>query len=82
MWLIWLGVALIVLKVLEISVFATMSWGWIVLVAVVAFVWFEFVERRLGLDKKKACDEDAETRKRRIEQALESNKARGRGRSL
>ncbi len=82
MWLIWLGVVLIVLKVLEISAFAAMSWWWIVLVAVVAFVWFEFIERRLGLDKKKAFDEYDETRKRRIEQALESNKARGRGRRL
>ena len=82
MWLIWLGVALIVLKLLEISVFATMSWWWIVLVGAVAFVWFEFVERRLGLDKKKAFDEYDEARKRRIEQALEANKARNRGRSL
>ena len=82
MWLIWFGVALIVLKLLEISVFATMSWWWIVLVGAVAFVWFEFVERRLGLDKKKAFDEYDDTRKRRIEQALESNKARGRGRRL
>jgi small Trp-rich protein len=81
MWLIWLGVVLIVLKVLEISVFAAMSWWWIVLVAVVAFVWFEFIERRLGLDKKKAFDEYDEAKKRRIEQALESNKARSRGRS-
>ena len=82
MWLIWLGVVLIVLKVLEISVFATMSWWWIVLLAVVAFVWFEFVERRLGLDKKKAFDEYDDAKKRRIEQALESNKARRRGRSV
>jgi small Trp-rich protein len=82
MWLIWLGVVLIVLKVLEISVFATMSWWWIVLLGVVAFVWFEFIERRLGLDKKKAFDEYDEAKKRRIEQALEANKARRRGRSL
>jgi small Trp-rich protein len=82
MWLIWLGVALIVLKMLEISVFATMSWWWIVLLAVVAFVWFEFVERRLGLDKKKAFDEYDEAKKRRIDQALEANKARRRGRSV
>ena len=82
MWLIWLGVVLIVLKVLEISVFATMSWWWIVLLAVVAFVWFEFIERRLGLDKKKAFDEYDDARKRRIDQALEANKVRGRGRSL
>jgi small Trp-rich protein len=82
MWLIWLGVGLIVLKLLDISVFATMSWWWIVLVGAIAFVWFEFIERRLGLDKKKAFDEYDETRKRRIEQALEANKARGRGRRL
>jgi small Trp-rich protein len=82
MWLIWLGVVLIVLKVLEISVFATMSWWWIVLLAAIAFVWFEFIERRLGLDKKKAFDEYDEAKKRRIEQALEANKARSRGRSL
>ena len=82
MWLIWLGVGLIVLKVLEISVFATMSWWWIVLLGAVAFVWFEFIERRLGLDKKKAFDEYDEAKKRRIEQALEANKARRRGRSL
>ena len=82
LWLIWLGVVLIVLKVLEISVFATMSWWWIVLLAAVAFVWFEFIERRLGLDKKKAFDEYDEAKKRRIEQALEANKARARGRSL
>jgi len=82
MWLSWLGVVLIVLKVLEISVFATMSWWWIVLLAAVAFVWFEFIERRLGLDKKKAFDEYDEAKKRRIEQALEANKARARGRSL
>jgi|GEM_PF-502069 small Trp-rich protein len=82
MWLIWLGVVLIVLKLLEISVFATMSWWWIVLLGAVAFVWFEFIERRLGLDKKKAFDEYDEAKKRRIQQALEANKARGRGRSL
>jgi len=82
MWLIWLGVVLIVLKVLEISVFATMSWWWIVLLAAIAFVWFEFIERRLGLDKKKAFDEYDDAKKRRIEQALEANKARNRGRSL
>ena len=82
MWLIWVGLVLIVLKVLEISVFATMSWWWIVLIAAIAFVWFEFIERRLGLDKKKAFNEYDETKKRRIEQALEANKARGRGRQL
>jgi small Trp-rich protein len=82
MWLIWIGVVLIVLKVLEIGWFATMSWWWIALLGAVAFVWFEFIERHLGLDKKKAFDEYDEAKKRRIEQALEANKSRSRGRSL
>ena len=82
MWLIWLGVALIVLKALEISVFATWSWWWITVPFVVAFLWFELVERRLGMDKKKAFNEVDKIKKQRIERALEADKARGRGRRL
>ena len=82
MWLIWLGVALIVLKLLEISVFATLTWWWITVPFVVAFLWFELVERRLGLDKKKAFDEIDNIKKLRIQRALEADKARGRGRRL
>lgn len=76
MWLIWLGVVLIVLKVLELGPFAEMSWWWIVLVGAIAFVWFEFIERNLGLDKKKAFDEIDKVKKLRIQRALEANKAR------
>lgn len=76
MWLIWLGVVLIVLKVLELGPFAAMSWWWIVLLGAIAFVWFEFIERRLGLDKKKAFDEIDKVKKLRIQRALEANKAR------
>ncbi|MGB2817064.1 MAG: TIGR04438 family Trp-rich protein [Burkholderiaceae bacterium] len=82
MWLIWLGVAMIVLKLLDVSVFATMSWWWITVPFVAAFLWFELVERRLGLDKKKAFNEIDNYKKRRIERALEADKARGRGRRL
>ena len=76
MWLLWLGVALIVLKLLEVSVFATLSWWWIVLVFALAMVWFELFERRLGLDKKKAFDEIDAHKKRRIQQALDAKKKR------
>jgi small Trp-rich protein len=82
MWLIWLGVALIVLKLLEVSVFATLSWWWITVPFVIAFLWFELVERRFGMDKKKAFDEIDNIKKLRIKRALEANKARGRGRAL
>jgi len=76
MWLLWLGVALIVLKLLEISVFATLSWWWIALVFGLAMIWFEVFERRLGLDKKKAFDEMEAHKKRRIQQALDAKKKR------
>lgn len=76
MWLLWLGVALIVLKLLDISVFSTLSWWWIVLVFALAMVWFELFERRLGLDKKKAFDEIDAHKKRRIQQALDAKKKR------
>ena len=76
MWLIWVGVALIVLKLLDISVFAEMSWWWVTIPFAVAFLWFELVERRLGMDKKKAFDEIDKIKKLRIERALEADKHR------
>jgi len=76
MWLLWVGVALIILKVLEISVFATLSWWWIAAVFAAAMFWFEVVERRLGLDKKKAFDEMEAHKQKRIKDAQEANKAR------
>lgn len=82
MWLIWLAVALIVLKVLEVSVFATLSWWWVITPLALAFIWFEFIERYVGMDKKKAFDEIDKVKKLRIERALEAGKARGRGRPL
>lgn len=75
MWLVWIGLALVVLKLLEFSVFATLSWWWIVVPFVLAFVWFEFIERTLGLDKKKAFDEIDSIKKQRIQRGLEADKA-------
>jgi small Trp-rich protein len=45
--------ALCVLRYLEVWRFAELSWWWIVALMVFAFVWFEFIEKVLGLDKKK-----------------------------
>ena len=74
MWLIWLGVAMIVLKVLEISVFSELSWWWVALRFGVGYLWFELVEKRLGLDKKKAFDEMDKAKKDRIKKRLEVDK--------
>ena len=76
MWLLWVGVALIILKLLEISVFANLSWWWVTVPFVLALIWFEVFEQRLGLDKKKAFDEMEAHKKKRIKDALESNKSR------
>ena len=53
MWFIWIGVAMIALKLLDVGVFSELSWWWIALPFGVGYVWFELVEKRLGLDKKK-----------------------------
>ena len=78
MWLLWVGVALIVLKLLDVQWFATLSWWWITVPFVLAMIWFEVFERRLGLDKKKAFDEMEAHKKKRIKDALEANRARRR----
>jgi small Trp-rich protein len=78
MWLIWLGVILIVLKLLEVRYIVDVSWWWIVVPFVIAFAWFELVERRLGWDKKKAFDEIDKAKKLRIQRALEADKTRRR----
>ena len=74
MWLVWIGVAMIVLKVLEISVFSELSWWWVALPFGVGFLWFELVEKRLGMDKKKAFDEIDKAKKERIKKRLEVEK--------
>lgn len=40
------------LKFAEVSFMEQVSWWWINGLAFVAFLWFEYIERALGLDKK------------------------------
>ena len=78
MWLIVTGVVLMVLRFLHIGPFADMKWYWWCLPFVLAFIWFEFFERRLGLDRKKAFDEMDQAKQRRIELALGRGRAKPR----
>jgi small Trp-rich protein len=57
---------LLILRYFEVGPFAGLSWWWIVGLMGVAFIWFEFVEGALGLDKRKAHDESEKARKARI----------------
>lgn len=67
MLLIILIAALSVLRFLEIGPFADLSWWWIGALFVLAFLWFEYIEKMLGLDKRRAHDESDQSRRKRVE---------------
>ena len=64
--IILLILALSVMKYFEVRFVANLSWWWIVGLAGVAFIWFEFLERMLGLDKRKAFEQLDRAREARI----------------
>ena len=72
--IILLILALGLLKYFEVWKFGEMSWLWVVGLMVVAFIWFEFIEKIFGLDKKKAHDEDEKRRKARLNNTFDKKK--------
>jgi small Trp-rich protein len=69
--LIIIIVALSLLRYFEIGPFADISWWWIAGLVVVAFIWFEFIEKMLGLDKRKANEQLEQARKDRVRKTFE-----------
>lgn len=69
--IIILIVALCALRYFEVWRFAQLSWWWIAGLMAVGFLWFEFLEPMLGLDKRKAHDEDEKRRKDRVKQSFD-----------
>lgn len=63
-------VGLSILRYFEIGPFATLSWWWIIGLFGFAFIWFEFIERMLGLDKRKAHEQLEQARKDRVNKAF------------
>ena len=72
--LILLIAVLVVLRFFEVWKFAALSWWWIVGLMALAFIWFEFIEKMLGLDKKKAHAVDEKRRKERVKQSFDKRK--------
>ncbi len=72
--LILLIAALCGLRYFEVWRFATLSWWSIGGLMVFAFIWFEFLEPLLGLDKRKAHNEDEKRRKARVAQEFGTKK--------
>lgn len=65
--IIILIVVLSILRFFEIGPFAGMSWWWIAGLFGLAFLWFEYIEKWLGLDRRRAHDETEKARRKRIE---------------
>lgn len=63
-------VLLSALRFFEVGPFAKLSWWWIIGLLGVAFVWFEFIERMLGLDKRKAHEQLEKARQERVKKAF------------
>lgn len=80
MWLLYVGLVLLLSKLLDFGPLADLSWWWVILPFVLALIWWEVFERRLGLDKKKAFDEMEKAKKARIARALERDKVARPGR--
>ncbi|MCC6071166.1 TIGR04438 family Trp-rich protein [Massilia sp. GCM10020059] len=72
--LIILIVLLVGLRYFEVWRFAEISWWWIVGLMVVAFIWFEYIEKLLGLDKKKQHNIDEQRRKDRVKQSFDKTR--------
>lgn len=74
--LIILTVLLAALKGFEVWRFGEISWLWVILAFVFTFIWFEFLERLLGLDKNRAHDMYDKIRKDRVKREFEQQNKR------
>jgi small Trp-rich protein len=80
MWLLAPAVIALILKLLGIPrQIENLSWWWIAAAFGVAFIWFEFVEHWLGLDKKRVFDEFESAKQERLRRYAKQNR-RGKGR--
>lgn len=74
MRLILFILALVILRGLEVWRFAELSWWTIVGLMVLAFIWFEYIEKMLGLDKKKEHDVHDKRRAERARKTLDKRR--------
>ena len=74
MRLILFILALVILRGLEVWRFTELSWWTIVGLMVLAFIWFEYIEKMLGLDKKKEHDVHDKRRAERARKTLDKRR--------
>lgn len=66
------------LKYFAVGPFTNLSWWWIAALTAIAFIWFEFLERMLGRDKRKAHETIEKIRQERVKKTFENHKRRDR----
>lgn len=67
-------VLLSILRYFEVGPFADFSWWWIAGLFALAFIWFEFIESALGLDKRKAHEQLEKARLDRVKKTFNNKK--------
>ncbi len=73
--MMWLGVIVVALKLIGIEPISSISWWWVILPLILAFLWFDLIEERMGFNKnKRTMDEMDKAKKERIKKALERDK--------
>lgn len=63
-----------ILKYFEVSFMESVSWWWIICLAILGFLWFEFFERMLGLDKGQDELHHEKMRKNRVKRNFRDHK--------
>lgn len=62
------------LKYFEVWKFAELAWWHVIALMVGAFIWFEYIEKILGLDRnKQAHNIDEQRRKQRLQETFNAN---------
>lgn len=72
--LIIILVAFIALKYFEVGPFANLSWWWAGGLFALAYIWFEFIEKIFGLEKRKADDVSEKMRRERVAKKFDKKK--------
>lgn len=64
MYLLWIGIACLLLKLLEVGPFAHWSWWWVLAPLAAAALWFEVLEKLFGFDRRSVDHIEAERNRR------------------
>ncbi|MGS0742143.1 TIGR04438 family Trp-rich protein [Glaciimonas sp. GG7] len=75
--LILIIVLFVALKYFAIGPFVNLSWWWLAGLMAIAFIWFECVERILGLDKRRTHNKMDKIRAERIRKTFDTHNRPG-----